>query len=388
MHAEMRRMPVERARHAKRLGHADVGSGPNFAVVAASSNGSGTPTSVQQSATSAIPASTQTPSSTLQSSSNTLPSSSPTQSSSASTSITSSSTSSVAVSTDTKLSTSITPSSSSTIQPTIPVSTAPTPSSISTQQANSAAATNSGLSGGALAGIIAGSVIVGVAILVFFIRKTYLRRRERKRISWSGIPGMGAGFSDEPKFPDLTEQPASFTSAVNAPKRSAPLSPFEPHGQSMYSTPVSPVTRIHPSAMPTYGVPTPPPATFNNPAPVAAYPTQPFSSTYGPRIVPAFAVPRVATGIASTSPGRAQPLEAMVKCTFVPNLPDELSIMTGQPIFVIEQYDDGWALCADGRGEQGMVPRECLDLASSDQPDIGWSNMRRMSSLNPDGQRF
>ncbi|KAF8447761.1 hypothetical protein L210DRAFT_3527126 [Boletus edulis BED1] len=76
----------------------------------------------------------------------------------------------------------------------------------------------------------------------------------------------------------------------------------------------------------------------------------------------------------------------MVKCTFVPTLPDELSITTGERILVLEQYDDGWDLCANVRGERGMVPRDCLEHAPIDQPDIAWRNVGRTSSLNPDGR--
>lgn len=244
---------------------------------------------------------------------------------------------------------------------------------------------NSGLSGGAIAGIIAGAVIVGAALIVFFVRKTYLRRRGRKHLSWNGPPGLGERVIDEPKpLPDISEQPLS------SPQRIAPLSPFEAYGQSMYSTPV---VHTQPPGLSAYAVPTPPPVTYNNPAPVAPYHTRLAPSTYNPGNTTAPTVARVAagTGISSTLPPvRAQhaPLEAMVKCTFVPTLPDELSITTGERIFVVEQYDDGWDLCANVRGERGMVPRECLEHAPIDQPDIGWRNAGRTSSLNPDGKRF
>ncbi|KDQ61067.1 hypothetical protein JAAARDRAFT_94211, partial [Jaapia argillacea MUCL 33604] len=50
-----------------------------------------------------------------------------------------------------------------------------------------------------------------------------------------------------------------------------------------------------------------------------------------------------------------------VRCTFVPSLPDELSISVGETLRILSEYDDGWALCMNGRGEKGMVPLECLD---------------------------
>ncbi|KIK97516.1 hypothetical protein PAXRUDRAFT_93349, partial [Paxillus rubicundulus Ve08.2h10] len=80
--------------------------------------------------------------------------------------------------------------------------------------------------------------------------------------------------------------------------------------------------------------------------------------------------------------------EAIVKYTFVPTLPDELSITTGERIRLVAQYDDGWALCANIRGEQGMVPKECLERAVAEQAETDWMNARRVSSLNPDGRRF
>jgi len=372
MHAGVRRVPAERARHAKRLGHVQQGPG-FFPVVVGPSSGSAMTTTTTTATTAPTP-------STIQSSSRALTSSSTTpSSSSAPSSVTTPSPSSVPFS-PTTLSLPISPLT------TYPAESVPTsPTSSPSPPASVNAVTSSGLSGGAIAGIIAGAVIVGAALIVFFVRKTYLRRRERKHMEWNGPSGLGGRVLDEPKpLPDISEPPLS------SPQRNAPLSPFDAYGQSMYSTPVM---HTQPPSIPAYPVPTPPPVTYNNPAPVAAYHTRLAPSTYNPGNTTAPAVARVAagTGISSTLPPvRAQhaPLEAIVKCTFVPTLPDELSITTGERIFVVEQYDDGWDLCANVRGERGMVPRECLEHAPIGQPDIGWRNAGRTSSLNPDGKRF
>jgi len=82
---------------------------------------------------------------------------------------------------------------------------------------------------------------------------------------------------------------------------------------------------------------------------------------------------------------------ANVRCTFVPNLPDELSITTGEVIHILSEYDDGWALCENARGEQGMVPLECLEKNTTHQqrlPQGGadWRNAQRASSLLSNGQ--
>ena len=51
---------------------------------------------------------------------------------------------------------------------------------------------------------------------------------------------------------------------------------------------------------------------------------------------------------------------AVVVSTFIPALPDELSIATKETLRILSVYDDGWAYCANERGEAGMVPMECL----------------------------
>ncbi|KAF8844444.1 hypothetical protein BDN67DRAFT_714190 [Paxillus ammoniavirescens] len=355
MHAGMRRMPAERARHAKRLGHVQ-NSGP-FPILAGNDN--------KDIAT--------TPTRDL-----TIPIAQSTNPTSAAAKQTSSSALSSAA---------LTPHPSTSV---LVLSTPPISSSTSTPQTNAATATSSGLSGGAIAGIIAAGIIAGVALIVFFIRKTYLRRRERKHISWTGAPGLGRGsMFDEPKpIPEFSEKPPSVTGIRGAPQRGSPMSPFEAHGQSVYSTPPPP--DIHPqSPYVSYAVPAPPQATYNNPVPITSHSPQPTTPTLSTGNTTALAMARAAAGAgASSLRGQQAPVEAVVKYTFVPTLPDELSITTGERIRLVAQYDDGWALCANARGEQGMVPKECLERAVAEQAETDWMNARRASSLNPGERRF
>ncbi|KZT34714.1 hypothetical protein SISSUDRAFT_957344, partial [Sistotremastrum suecicum HHB10207 ss-3] len=53
---------------------------------------------------------------------------------------------------------------------------------------------------------------------------------------------------------------------------------------------------------------------------------------------------------------------ATVRRGFIPTLPDELPIANGEIVELLSSYDDGWCLCVNGRGEQGVVPRECLQV--------------------------
>lgn len=88
---------------------------------------------------------------------------------------------------------------------------------------------------------------------------------------------------------------------------------------------------------------------------------------------------------------------ATVKFTFIPSLPDELNISSGEVVTVLQEYDDGWALCLNGREVQGMVPVECLerergaDGNNTERLGVdyngGQRNSRRESSLNVGGRR-
>lgn len=65
--------------------------------------------------------------------------------------------------------------------------------------------------------------------------------------------------------------------------------------------------------------------------------------------------PRIAPTSVVTSP-----IKATVVNTFITDLPDELPVTFGQRLNVLAEYDDGWTLCANEKGEQGVVPIECL----------------------------
>lgn len=124
---------------------------------------------------------------------------------------------------------------------------------------------------------------------------------------------------------------------------------------------------------------TPPPMSYNNPAmPPVSAPVQSPTLTAGAAAV-------------SLSPASAGANYACVRCTYIPNLPDELSVTVGETVRVLNEYDDGWALCLNMHNEQGVVPLECLDrsnaLAKGPGHYLGqgtgdWRMSRRASSLN------
>ncbi|KAJ3846869.1 hypothetical protein EV368DRAFT_52118 [Lentinula lateritia] len=75
---------------------------------------------------------------------------------------------------------------------------------------------------------------------------------------------------------------------------------------------------------------------------------------------------------------------AAVRCTFVPNLPDELTVLNGEALDVLQEYDDGWVFCSNSKGERGMVPLECLayETGSDFWGGRSMAGSRRVSSIS------
>ena len=64
----------------------------------------------------------------------------------------------------------------------------------------------------------------------------------------------------------------------------------------------------------------------------------------------------------SGAPAAAGQLILIVKRTFAPDLPDELTIIPGERVRVLTIYNDGWCNVRKlgAGGEEGVVPYECL----------------------------
>ncbi|KAH7923549.1 hypothetical protein BV22DRAFT_575061 [Leucogyrophana mollusca] len=395
MHSQLRRLPAERARHAKRLGHvmpvfAAQDEGPNAAHSTSSPADKAASTSTKASTTAdKTTASVSAKSTPATSSSGTV----------TTTSLTTSSASTSPLSSSTPIIN--TPSLKPSTAPSTSVQVVPaSPSANPNSDAANSGSTSKGLSGGAIGAIVALSSIVGVALLVFFIRKTYLRRRQKRRVSWGNTNLFTPPPQSTSNFSDFTEKPPTRSpSGLVNHTSPTPMSPFEAHGQSVYAN-VAPVQQMPPQS-PYANLPPPPPASYNNPVNRAYSPHPPALAPAGANANAVVGMARVAAGVPTSAPtpppkAPAAPArvanDAIVKCTFIPTLPDELSITTGERVRLLASYDDGWALCANARGEQGMVPQECLERAVQEQPmyqdQTDWRNMRRASSLNPDGRQF
>jgi len=221
---------------------------------------------------------------------------------------------------------------------------------------------------GSIIGIALAVVLILVAVVIFLIRKRSVRKRLRLR-GWANKGASAPSFlwiepkdnmayigqnrrpsAPDPSFPRVQSQPAYAPTGNDLPYIPPPAPPRPPpaHGsERTYDYPASPPASIPASLMPgmvSSRVPVP-----NSPASMAS-----------------------------------PPLEgAKVKSTFIPTLPDELSISTGEVVRILAEYDDGWALCSNARGESGMAPLECLDRGTSSQAEEAreYKKLARASSL-------
>ncbi|EEB98966.1 hypothetical protein MPER_01432, partial [Moniliophthora perniciosa FA553] len=260
-----------------------------------------------------------------------------TTSSSSSSTLTSTSTSATTASTSTP----VQQPSASAIPQTSTSSTTTSPTAGS-ENAQSTSLGTRALSGGAIAGIAIAVVIVVSAIIVFLVRKRMVAHRKDNRSNWGTIPP-----------PAMTTVPLT-TPAVEAFRDAYPRSASPP-------PPVPPVPHILIQGVDgdrgSVSIP-PPPAQALAPAPFLAPP-----SAYNTLPPP----PPIIGG-------------TIVRRTFIPNMDDELWITTGETIKVLQDYDDGWALCENAQMQRGMVPLECLDDPGGKRESR--PNLSRASSLS------
>lgn len=189
---------------------------------------------------------------------------------------------------------------------------------------------------------------------MFFLRKIFLRRRQNRRDTFVWPK---PDFGNEPdRSNDISEK--MYLRTDNLPP---PL-------------PEKPITPTTASAMIT-----PPPMSYNSPVPV------PVASPAAVRS------PTLQAGAAAVSLAPAGSVYSHVRCTYIPNLPDELSVTVGEMVRVLNEFDDGWAMCVNSRNEQGVVPLECLDRGNAQPRSPGqylgqgtgdWRMSRRASSLH------
>ncbi|KZT52740.1 hypothetical protein CALCODRAFT_520529 [Calocera cornea HHB12733] len=338
--------------------------------------GAATTASTSTSRTSSISSASRTTSSTKSSSAT---------SSKSTTSSTTSRTTSTTSTRSTTSTTSISSSSSNTprvintpstppVTPTLPTTTSPANTNSPTALGNANAAgsaTTGGLSQPAMIGIIVGSAVVGIFIILFVLRKLCLSRRRRERIQWEA----GLATYNAPKSAGSSEKvEAEVSRRLNA-NVVTPLAPLPAAFPRQPQPPLSPTSNI--TKRPTADMirpmqrPMPPPSMTSmvGPYPVFTPSTSPPQKriSSGNSVQPG-SLYSVAPPPPSLSP--AQGVFKNVLTTYSPQLPDELPLTIGERVRVIEVYEDGWAMVervgpgpTGGMLEKGVAPAECLGLA-------------------------
>lgn len=235
------------------------------------------------------------------------------------------------------------------------VVTVPPSPTLGADHSQAQVASKGGLSSGAIGAIVALVILLVAAIVAFAIRKFYIHRREFKRNTW------GAGL-----VPALQTK----RNTVYGDEKKASLPAMEQREKN------TPPLLTAPNSVGSPKMPSPPPLSYNSiPSPTSAL--SPIQATSSSK---------------STTSAQKADFTVVVR-TFIPSLPDELNITTGEHIRVLTRYDDGWALCSNMRNEQGVVPLECLQRADKTaalqlqpQSEFGYGSdksTKRLSSLAP-----
>jgi len=184
-----------------------------------------------------------------------------------------------------------------------------TPSS--SDSASDSLAQHSDLPPGAIAGVVLAIVLALLALMVFLMRKRLIRHRQQRSEAWKeSIFTKSAHVNPKDDGQVMDRRETAFSvSATFAP-------------------------RMNLSRVP---VPVVPSSIYNHPRLEGA---ENVESVYGDNV----------------------PVDAVtVITTFIPSMPDELTVSLGETLRLLTKYDDGWAMCMKSSGEEGMVPVECLE---------------------------
>jgi len=270
-----------------------------------------------------------------------------------------------------------TSSSSFTLSPSAPVippsstpSNSPQGNGTNPQGTNALAVPS--LSSGGIAGIVIACLIVLFLFLFFGLRKRFQRNRLRLRGMWTRTRTIG----DPTLMPENSYEPKSHSSMTY--RRSDPSA--DPQysqlaGNFSVSIPPPPISynNYDEGTASPYGGISMSPATVSN---------LPLKGGFGGGNTAAFNAPTYSPESPSLSPFAG----AVVMCTFITSLPDELEINVGESIYVLAEYDDGWALCMNMNGQRGMVPMECLKGGRLGAPSSTMWDVNSSVSRLPDAR--
>ena len=188
------------------------------------------------------------------------------------------------------------------------------------------------LSGGAIGGIVAAIIIVGLLVVLFLVRKMSLRKRQQKRVTWGG-----SIYPQNDSAPETSYYNEKSAAEIPPPVLEKRMSAGAPPSHEVIAS---------------FPTPPPPPMSYNNPpppspptssVPLVSPPPVPVIQAPVPTLQPALGSPAV-----TLTPAPVDIAYAYVRCTFIPTLPDELSITTGELVRILGEFDMA-GLCARTR---------------------------------------
>jgi len=215
-------------------------------------------------------------------------------------------------------------------------------------------------SGGVIAAIVIILLLALCAVAFFVFRRHRIQRRVARRATWT----------TKHPFDVTLEKGVERDPAVSSNARIETANQLSKEGGNGLGNPPPQVRNIARK---------PPPLSISPVSPIALSPSQSQISTPDAR------APSMDSASVSTVPSTPMPeMAALVRMTFVPQLPDELAITPGETLYIRSKFDDGWALCVNSGGKQGMVPLECLEGGGGQFAGLSHlRTMRRASSLRP-----
>ena len=210
---------------------------------------------------------------------------------------------------------------------------------------------SSGPSGGVIAAIVTILLLALCAVTFFVLRRRQIRRRVARRATWT------TNLTPQPNLDSLEK--GSSDAPIEVANQSSKAGG---NGQEKAPSPVRNIARK-------------PPLPYSPVSPTAPSQTRSNSPDAG-----APSVRSASVSVVTTTP--TQDTSALVRMTFIPQLPDELAITPGETLYIQTEYDDGWAFCVNAGGKEGMVPLECLEGGQGQFAGASHlRTMRRASSL-------
>ncbi len=238
--------------------------------------------------------------------------------------------------------------------------TSPVP--VDSALAGEAKSSSSRPSGGVIAAIVIVLLLAMGAVAFFVFRRYRIQRRVARRATWTTNLAPHS-------FDASLEKGVVHDPAVSSDARNETASQISKEGEGNGQEKAVPAVR---------NIARKPPLPYSPVSPIAPSPSQSHIS------IPDTRAPSMDSTSVPTVPSTPMPdIPTLVRMTFVTQLPDELAITPGETVYIRTEFDDGWALCGNSRGEQGMVPLECLEGGGGQF--AGRSHLRttrRASSLN------